>query len=293
MLLLGKPVADKILEEVEREVATLKKKPKLVVVSAKNFDSSSQVYMTNKTGTCTNRGMKAELSEIEWEGKTKEEFLNDLTELIYVLNDDKDTTGYLVQLPLPFGIGQKDFAHLIDPKKDIDGFHYENIGLMFEGEMEKALLPCTPHGIIKLLEHYEVELEGKDVVIINRSGIVGKPMLHMLLEKNATVQICHSRTKGLIGKCRRADIIITGVGRANFIDHSWVKDGATIVDVSINFDEETGKLCGDVAKKDYPYYENGMLDIDITPVPRGVGVMTVAMVAYNLLKAYKIQEGEM
>lgn len=284
--LLGKPVASSILDEVKKQVNELDSKPKLVVVKAKNFDNASNVYVNKKIEACKNNGMDSEIIELEFNNIDKNTFLEILKDTILKLNKDNSTHGYLIQLPLPFGISQNDFAHFIDSSKDVDGFHYENTGKIFEGELNSCLIPCTPNGVVEILKYYNIPLKGKDVVIINRSGIVGKPLIHLLLKEDCTVTICHSKTVNIKEKCGQADIVISGVGIKDFMDSSWFKKGATVIDVSVNFDSN-GKLCGDLRKDEYDLCEEK--GINFTPVPGGVGVVTVAMVAHNLLKAYKLQ----
>ncbi|MBP3906585.1 MAG: bifunctional 5,10-methylenetetrahydrofolate dehydrogenase/5,10-methenyltetrahydrofolate cyclohydrolase [Peptostreptococcaceae bacterium] len=264
MLLDARPVRDKKIEELKNRVNNLQEKPELALIRVGN-DPASEKYVNNKIKMCNLVGVKSEVYHLK-EDITQEE----LEFIVNLVNSDENTTGILVQLPLPKHLDENRILKMIDPKKEVDGFCNENIGKLVRGE--KAPIACTPKGIISLLKEYNISIEGKDVLIINRSNIVGKPLAHLFLKENATVTIAHSKTKNLKDKIYNSDIVVTAVGRANMFDHNDFKEGTTIIDVSINVNED-GKLCGDVRKDSY-------VDIlakqcNITPVPNGVGVMTV------------------
>lgn len=281
--LFAAPVRECIIENLKNEIKELEKKPKLTIIMAKGYNQASTVYVNNKIKTGKEVGIDVELIELDWEDVTKAQLLKDIRELCYDLNKDEKTTSYFIQLPLPHGITEKDFADVIDVKKDTDAFNPLNLGLLFKGQ--DSITPCTPSGIMDIFDFYNIDLEGKDCVIVNRSQIVGIPLIALLLQRNATVQICHSKTKGLKEKCKEADIVITAVGKANFMDCTWFKEGSVVIDVSMNRDEN-GKLCGDVKKDHYDYITN------ITPVPGGVGGMTVINVIKNVIKCAKLQQNE-
>ena len=264
MLLDGrKVVADKIIELRER-VNKLKKKPKLVIIRVGD-DPASEKYVNNKVKRCKEVGIESEIIHLE---ESVESFK--VAFRIACLNMDEDVTGILLQLPLPKHLDEKYLTSLIDPEKDVDGFTAENMGKLVLGE--NGNVACTPSGIIDLLKYYKIEMEGKDVLIVNRSNIVGKPLAHLFLKENATVTIAHSKTSYLKDKIWQSDIVVFGVGIPNFVGAPHFSTKTTIVDVSINFDEN-GKMCGDVAKKDYE--EIIKKGCNITPVPNGVGQMTV------------------
>lgn len=256
-------VSNKILELKER-VNKLDKKPKLVIIRVGD-DPSSERYVNNKVKRCKEVGIESKIIHLrETVGNIEVAYT------IHVSNEDEDVTGILLQLPLPKHLDEKYLTSLIAPEKDVDGFAAENMGKLVLGK--NGNVACTPSGIIDLLRYYNIDMEGKDVLIINRSNIVGKPLAHLFLKENATVTIAHSKTKRLKNKIWNSDIVIFGVGIPNFVGEPHFKANTTIVDVSINFDEN-GKMCGDVAKKDYEaLIEKGC---NITPVPNGVGQMTV------------------
>jgi len=240
-------------------------------------NAASLSYIKGKTKAASAAGMQtnvlhfpADMSEAEL-----------LAEVIK-LNEDADVHGFIVQLPVPAHIDEEKIFSAIDPNKDIDGLHPDNLGRMLLGK--PRLLPCTPQGIMALLDHLSIDLQGKHVVIIGRSNIVGKPAAILALAKNATVTVCHSKTKDLASVSRGADVLIVAIGRANFIDASYIKPGAIVIDVGVNKDEQTGKLTGDV---DY----EAVKDIvgGITPVPGGVGPLTITMLLENTLKAVTLQ----
>jgi len=237
---------------------------------------ASKVYVNKKKKTAEKAGFNSNVIELP-ESVSQEE----LEKCIDELNMDCEVDGILVQLPLPGHINTYDIIERIKPDKDVDGFHPLNVGKLSTG-LEPYAVSCTPSGIIRLLEEYNIEIEGKNAVIIGRSNIVGKPLAALLLNKNATVTVCHSRTKNLEEICRQADILVAAVGRAKFVKAHWVKDGAVVIDVGINRTSE-GKLAGDVD------FENVCEKVGyITPVPGGVGPMTIAMLLLNTLKLFKL-----
>ena len=231
------------------------------------------MYVKNKNKTCKNIGFQS-FEHILPENTSEDKLLN----LINELNNDDQVNGILVQLPLPSHISSKKILVSINPQKDVDGFHLENVGRLVTGNA--LFKPCTPAGIIKLLDEYKIEIEGKNAVIIGRSNIVGKPVSFLLLERNATVTICHSRTKDLPSITRSADILIAAIGKPNFVSLDMVKNNAVVIDVGIN--RLDGKLVGDV---DFASVSNQASLI--TPVPGGVGPMTIAMLMENTLQAFK------
>lgn len=268
----GKKTSQDIKDEVRDEVAKLKKggvEPTLAVILV-GENPASQVYVRNKKRACEYTGIRSLSYELP-ENTTEEELLK----LIDELNNRSDCDGILVQLPLPKHIDEKKIMNAISPKKDVDGFHPVNVGNMLIGD--ECFLPCTPHGIIELLHRYGVVLDGKKAVVVGRSNIVGKPMAMLLLRENATVTICHSHTSDLKKECTEADILIAAIGKPEFFTPEYIKNGAAVIDVGMDRDEN-GKLCGDVdfeAVKDKCSF--------ITPVPGGVGPMTIAMLMQNTL----------
>jgi methylenetetrahydrofolate dehydrogenase (NADP+)/methenyltetrahydrofolate cyclohydrolase len=239
-------------------------------------DPASQVYVRNKGKACSEAGILSR--QIDLPPTVSEEHL---LSLVGELNADRSVHGILVQLPLPAHIDEAKVIEAIAPEKDVDGFHPMNAGRLFTGGV--SCLPCTPYGVMKMLEHEGVELKGKNAVVVGRSNIVGKPMAMLLLAKHATVTICHSRTAELEAVCRSADILVAAVGRAEMVRGSWIKPGAVVIDVGMNRNAE-GKLCGDVA-----FAEAAAVAGKITPVPGGVGPMTIAMLIQNTLEAAERQ----
>ena len=275
----GKKVSANVKERVRLECERLVKEhgvtPGLAVVIVGD-DPASRVYVNNKKKACELVGFKSEEYALPAE-TTQEELLS----LVDTLNNKDDINGILVQLPLPKHLDDKSVIERISPKKDVDAFHAVNVGKIMLGEYD--FLPCTPAGVMEMLHQYEIPVEGKQCVVIGRSNIVGKPMGMLLLHENGTVTICHSRTANLKEVCQRADILVAAVGRAKFVTADMVKDGAVVIDVGMNRDEN-GKLCGDVDfenVKDKCSY--------ITPVPGGVGPMTIATLMKNTIKACKLQ----
>ncbi len=279
-LIDGKEVSTHVKTKVKEEVEALKEKgiePALAVIIVGN-DPASRVYVNNKKKACEFTGMRS----VEYalpEETTEEELLS----VIDKLNADDSINGILCQLPVPKHINEKAVIERISPRKDVDVFSAENVGKMWQGDYDMA--SCTPMGVIELLDYYNIDVCGKNCVIIGRSNIVGKPMAALLLERSATVTICHSRTRNLPEITSKADLIVAAVGRAKFVTADMVKDGAIVVDVGINRNED-GKLCGDVD------FENVKDKCEfITPVPGGCGPMTIAVLMKNTLLACKKQNG--
>ena len=275
ILIDGKAVSQKVKDEVRAEIERDKLSIGLAVVIVGN-NQASRVYVNNKKKACEVCGIKS--FEYALPEETTEE---ELLELVDTLNEDKNINGILVQLPLPKQINEEHIIERISPIKDVDAFHATNVGKIMIGNY--AFLPCTPAGVMELIHSTGTEISGKECVVIGRSNIVGKPMAMLLLHENATVTICHSRTKDLAEVCRRADILVSAVGKADFVTADMVKEGAVVIDVGMNRNAEN-KLCGDVkfdeVEKKASY---------ITPVPGGVGPMTIAMLMKNTLMAKRIQ----
>lgn len=269
-LIDGKMISKEIKDELKEEVARLKEEGKqicLAVVQVGN-DPASSVYVNNKKKACAYIGIESEAYELP-EETTEEELL----QLVERLNQEEHVNGILVQLPLPKHIDEDKVIRAISPEKDVDGFHPESVGRLWIGE--KGFLSCTPAGIIQLLKRSGIGIAGKECVIIGRSNIVGKPMAALLLRENATVTVAHSRTKNLKEVTNRADILIVAIGKRQFITADYVKEGAVVIDVGMHRDENN-KLCGDVA-----FSEVAEKVSAITPVPGGVGPMTIAMLMNN------------
>ena len=275
-LIDGKLISAQIKDECKEKVALLKEKGIEVTLAVIQVgeDPASSVYVNNKKKACEYIGANS-LSYNLKEDSTQEELLK----LIEDLNNDEKVNGILVQLPLPKHFDEDEVIRRINPDKDVDGFHPINVGRLSIGE--KGFVSCTPAGIIQLLKRSNVEIEGKECVIIGRSNIVGKPMSMLMLRENATVTICHSRTRNLCEVTKRADILIVAIGKPKKIDASYVKEGAVVIDVGIHrVDSDSKKLCGDV---DFESVEP--VAGKITPVPGGVGPMTIAMLMSNLVNS--------
>lgn len=271
-LISGTAIGAVIREEIKERVEKLKAKgctPGLAVILVGD-NQASHTYVRNKQKSSTEVGMKSELIQLP-ETVTEEELLTHVEKL----NKDDTIHGILVQLPLPKHIDENRVILAIDPAKDVDGFHPVNVGKMIIGQ--RAYLSCTPYGIIKLLERTNTPIKGKHAVIVGRSNIVGKPMGQLLLQRDATVTYCHSQTEDLASFTKQADILIVAIGRTKFIEEAHVKEGAVVIDVGMNRDEE-GKLCGDV---DFDTVKEKASAI--TPVPGGVGPMTITMLLKNTL----------
>ena len=274
----GKEISQQIKDELKVKVAKYKEEGKeisMAVILVGN-DPASAVYVGNKKKACEYIGIKSLSYELE-ESTTKEELLT----LIDKLNKDDSVNGILVQLPLPKHINEDEVIKAISPNKDVDGFHPENVGRLSIGQ--KGFVSCTPAGVIELLKRSNIEIEGKNCVVIGRSNIVGKPMSLLLLRENGTVTITHSRTKNLKDFTKNADILVVAIGRPKFIDASYVKEGACVIDVGIHRGED-GKLCGDV---DYDSVKE--VAGALTPVPGGVGPMTIAMLMKNCVESAEME----
>ena len=280
----GKQFADNLCEKLKAEVAMLQQQHNLspcIAVVLVGEDPASQVYVRNKVRRCEQLGIKSIEHRLSAETTEAE-----LLALIDSLNNDSNIHGILVQLPVPDQINDKAVLAAIAPKKDVDGFHIENVGAMAVGENQ--MVPCTPLGSLMMLQDHLGDLSGKHAVVIGRSNIVGKPMATLLLQQSCTVTIVHSRTVDIESICRQADILVAAVGIPHFVKADWVKDDAVIIDVGINRIEVDGKsrLVGDVDFDDVKEKVSA-----ITPVPGGVGPMTIACLMYNTVAAAKMQNG--
>lgn len=278
MIIDGKELARKTREKLKIECDNLKKEgilPKLAVIMVGD-DKASQIYVKNKSKACQEIGIKFEEYFLGNDIKQEE-----LIELIQKLNLDKSINGILLQSPIPKSLDINEAFRIILPEKDVDGFNPINVGKLCLNQ--EKFVSCTPYGIMKMFEEYDIDLTGKNVTILGRSNIVGKPLIQCCLNKNATVTVCHSKTKDLKEHTKNADIVISAIGKAKFVTADMIKDGAVVIDVGINRDE-SGKIVGDVdfekvsSKASY-----------ITPVPGGVGPMTIAMLMNNVIKATKLQ----
>lgn len=274
----GKKVSAQVKEQVRIETEEIVKKgikPGLAAIIVGD-DPASRVYVNNKKKACEKVGFLSK--EFALPATTTQE---ELLSLVKELNEDKEINGILCQLPLPKGLDEKAVIEAISPLKDVDAFHASNVGKIMIGDYD--FLPCTPAGVMEMLHSYNIPVEGKECVVIGRSNIVGKPMAMLLLHENGTVTITHSRTKNLKEVTKRADILVAAIGKPKFVTADMVKEGAVVIDVGMDRDEN-GKLCGDVD------FENVKEKCSaITPVPGGVGPMTIAVLMKNTLKACKIQ----
>lgn len=273
-LIDGKKISQEIKDELKEKTEELKAKgeSRCLAVIQVGQDPASTVYVGNKKKACAYVGIESLAYELPEETEEQE-----LLDLIGKLNADPKVTGILVQLPLPKQIDEEKILLEIDPKKDVDGFHPVNVGNLSIGK--PGFVSCTPAGVIQLLKRSGIEIEGKECVVLGRSNIVGKPMAMLLLRENGTVTICHSRTKNLKEITKRADILVAAIGKPKFIDDSYIKEGAVVIDVGIHRDENN-KLCGDV-----DFEKVAPLTSAITPVPGGVGPMTIAMLMANCIRA--------
>lgn len=271
----GKTIAQKIREDIKNKIQEFKEKPGLAVVLVGD-DEASKIYVKNKEKDCQEIGFYSEVHKLP--ANTSE---TELINLIKNLNISDKIHGIIVQLPLPDHIKEETVINTILPEKDVDGFTYINAGKLFTGN--NGLLPCTPAGCIELIKSTGVEIKGKEAVIVGRSNIVGKPMAILLMQEHATITVCHSKTKNLNEVTKKADILIAAIGRAKMIKTDMIKEGAIVIDVGMNKDEN-GKLCGDV---DFEHVKEKASFI--TPVPGGVGPMTRAMLMKNTLDAYLIK----
>lgn len=278
-IIKGKPVADRITENLIEETKKLKELdivPKIAIVRiGENPDDMS--YERGAMNRCAKIGI--DVQNIVLQGDVSE---GEYIEVIKNLNDDKNINGILCLRPLPKNINENKVKSIIDAKKDVDCFNPINSAKLFEGEKD-GYAPCTPEAVMKILNHYEVDLSGKKVVVLGRSLIVGKPVSMMLMGENATVTICHSKTENLAEEAKNADVLVAAIGRAKMVDKSYIKKGATVIDVGINVDE-SGNLCGDVDTES----AIGIAKM-ITPVPAGVGSVTTSVLAEHVIKACKIQ----
>ncbi len=290
-LLKGKEVREKILAQVEKDVQRAKKTQGVVPglkVLLVGDDPASEVYVRNKARACERIGFHSEIEHLP-SSVSQEKVLQQIDDC----NQDDSIHGLLVQLPLPDHINEDRIIQSIHPLKDVDGFHPENVGRLCIGT--PRFVPCTALGIIEILKYHDIEIEGKDVVILGRSNLVGKPLLNLLIQKrpyaNATVTLCHSRTRNLAEKCRQADILVAAIGKPEFVDGSMVKEDSVIIDVGINRVEDSSRekgyrLVGDVKFADIEEKVQA-----ITPVPGGVGPMTIASLMMNTWQAFKLQTG--
>lgn len=272
----GKQISAQIKDELKERVEKENLEVTLAVIQVGN-DPASTVYVGNKKKACEYIGIRSLAYELPEE--TPEE---ELLQLIKELNDRDDVNGILVQLPLPAHMDEDKVIQTISPKKDVDGFHPQSVGALSIGQ--PGFVSCTPAGVIQLLKRTGVEIDGKECVIVGRSNIVGKPMALLMLRENATVTVCHSHTKDLKEVTKRADILIVAIGKPKFITKEYVKDGAVVIDVGIHRGAD-GKLCGDV-----DYEDVAPITHAITPVPGGVGPMTIAMLMNNCVEAKGLQE---
>lgn len=273
----GKALSEKVLKEIEKEHSELEKKVGrkaglAVIIVGEN--PASQIYVRNKIRACEKVGFHSETIRLD-ENITEENLLLEIEKL----NNNSNIDGILVQLPIPKHIDGLKIINAISAEKDVDGFHTTNIGKMMIGD-ETGFLPCTPAGVVQMFEEYNIDLEGKDVLVIGQSNIVGKPMTLLLIKKRATVQVCNSKTKNLSEKLQKADVVVAAAGSPKLVKASDVKEDVVVIDVGIN--RVDGKLCGDV-----DFEEVSKKASFITPVPGGVGPMTIAMLIKNTFKSYK------
>lgn len=274
LIIDGKKISNEIKDELKLKVEKLHREGKQITLAVilVGDDQASRVYVGNKKKACEYIGIRSLSYELP--EQTSEE---ELLKLIKKLNNDPSVNGILVQLPLPKHISEDAVINAISPDKDVDGFHPQNVGRLSIGQ--KGFISCTPAGVIELLKRSGIDIEGKECVIIGRSNIVGKPMALLMLRENATVTVCHSKTKNLKEVAKRADILIVAMGKSRFITKDYVKDGAVVIDVGIHRDENN-KLCGDVDFNDVVDHVSA-----ITPVPGGVGPMTIAMLMKNCVES--------
>lgn len=278
-VIIGRELADQMQAEIQKDVEKMTQQgiqPGLVVLLV-GENPASQTYVRNKERAAAKIGILSKVEKLP-ETISEEELLAEIDKY----NQDSRFHGILVQLPLPKHIDEEKILLAIDPKKDVDGFHPMNLGRLFVGKPE--MIPCTPYGIMKMFEAYDIDLTGKRAVVIGRSNIVGKPMAQLLLMKNATVTIAHSKTEHLAEVAKEADILVVAIGRGHFVTKEFVKPGAVVIDVGMNRNQE-GKLIGDVA-----FDEVSEIASYITPVPKGVGPMTITMLMYQTVEAAKKQK---
>ena len=273
----GKALAAKVKANVAEEAKSLTRQPGLAVILVGN-NPASRTYVTSKEKDCQECGFLSFEYKLEEDTQEKE-----LLDLIAQLNEDPKVDGILVQMPLPRQLDEQKVINAISPEKDVDGFHPVNVGRLVIGE--PTFLPCTPAGVMEMFKEYEIPIRGKHCVVLGRSNIVGKPMSSLLLQQDGTVTTCHSKTPNMAEITRQADILVSAVGKRNLVTADMVKEGAVVIDVAMNRNDE-GKLCGDV---DYP--EVSKKASYITPVPGGVGPMTRAILMKNILTAAKMHQG--
>ena len=274
-ILDGKKLREKILKELKLKIEKFETKPTLAVILTEG-DPASKIYVNNKKKTAEKLGINSVVASYSSDVTQKE-----LLDKIEELNNDKTVTAILVQLPLPGHIAKENILNAIKPEKDVDGFTPYNFGKLFSG-LEPVVYPCTPKGVLLLLDEYKIELEGKHAVVIGRSNIVGRPMVQMLLNRNATVTVCHSRTKNLSDITKTADIVVSAAGK-NIIEGKMLKAGCIVVDVGI-FKDENGKIRGDA-----DFESSSLVASYISPVPGGVGPMTIASLMLNTVELYENQ----
>lgn len=281
---LAKLVKDELKVKVDVHVAAGKRRPGLAVILAGD-DPASGIYVRNKVQSCEKAGIESFFHKFGSDVTEKE-----LIECVEKLNKDDKVDGILVQLPLPGKLSADNVLDKLDPAKDADGLHPYNLGLLFCGKSGPT--PCTPKGVMKMLEHYGIDPSGKNAVVIGRSNLVGKPAAALLTQKNATVTVCHSKTANLSEVCAQADILVVAMGKREFVKGSWIKPGAVVIDVGIHHEEgkdgAKGKIAGDVN-----YAEAKEIASFITPVPGGVGPMTVAMLLANTFESYERRTGKL
>jgi len=280
ILIKGKPVADKIKEKLKKEVAELKEKgitPKLAIIRVGD-DPGDMAYERGAIKTMVSVNIETDVRVLS-KDISQDEFIKELKSI----NDDKSVHGILILRPLPDQLDESVIKNVIAPEKDVDCFSPVNVAKVFEGD-ETGFPPCTPSAVMEILKHYEIPLKGKNAVVIGRSMIVVKPAAMLLLKEHATVTICHSRTKDLPKVASGAELLVVGIGRAKMIDSSYIREGAVVIDVGINVDED-GKLCGDVDTDDC--VDKASM---ITPVPGGVGSVTTSVLAKHVVKACKMQQ---
>lgn len=279
-VIYGSEVAKELKDQMKQEIEVIKanhsRVPTLCVILVGN-NPASVSYVTGKERACTEIGLGSKM--IHLDENTSEE---KLIELVEECNRDESIDGILVQLPLPNHINEKNVLLRIDPDKDVDGLHPINVGRLYLGE--EGFVPCTPQGIMELLKRMHVQIKGKRAVVIGRSNLVGNPVARLLMDENATVTICHSKTENIEAICKQADILVVAMGKAKFVTKDFVKEGAFVIDVGVNRNEE-GKLVGDVDFDDVIDHVSA-----ITPVPKGVGPMTITMLLKNTIKAYNNKE---
>ena len=267
-------IKQEIKNEIEEKLTSKNKRPPKLVVLLVGDNMASKVYVAGKVKAAEQVGIETTVIKFEYDVTQAE-----VVDAIRKLNQDELVDGILLQLPVPMQINESEVLNEIDPKKDVDGLTYVNLGMVLDRDND-GFFGCTPSGVMELLKHYNIDLTGKDVTIVNRSLLVGKPLAIMMTHENATVTVCHTKTQNLTEKLKNSDIIVTAVGVKDFIKPEMVKEGAVVVDVGITRDEATKKICGDV-----DFNAVAPKTSFITPVPGGVGPMTIAMLLKNVLKA--------